>query len=180
MKKVFAFLLAVVLVVSMAPAAFAANATPGTTTLTTTVPDAEYVLNIPADQKVDYGETYKEIGNVTITNAQNFALGKNVEVTITYDAFKSEAVSSQIPFVLKYEDTSGTGGATKIASGSSLVFPGMKDGTVHETARGSFSSETQNYINQLCISMLSADWGKALAGDYAAKITFAAKVVVEE
>lgn len=179
MKKVFAFLLAVVLVVSMAPAVFAANATPGTTTLTTTVPDAEYVLNIPADQKVDYGVTYKEIGNVTVTNAQNFALGKNVEVTVSYDAFKSESVSSQIPFILKYEDTSGTGHATEIASGSNLVFHGMKDGTVHETAKGSFST-TQNYISQLAISMLSADWGKALAGDYAAKITFTAKVVVEE
>ena len=57
MKKVISFVLAVMLLASMVPTVFAANATANTTTLTTTVPDAEYTLNIPADQEIKFGET---------------------------------------------------------------------------------------------------------------------------
>ena len=36
------------------------------------------------------------------------------------------------------------------------------------------------YLNQLRVSMLSTDWGKALGGDYTAQITFTSEVVVAE
>ncbi|MEI3210480.1 MAG: hypothetical protein V8S14_06180 [Lachnospiraceae bacterium] len=57
MKKLSALILALALLVSVIPAAYAANATPNTTTLTTTVPSASYVLNIPADQTITFGKT---------------------------------------------------------------------------------------------------------------------------
>ena len=53
MKKLFAILLVAALLIPMATVAFAAN----TTTLTTTVPAATYTLNIPADQKIEFGTT---------------------------------------------------------------------------------------------------------------------------
>ena len=56
MKKLSALILALALLVSVIPAAYAANATPNTTTLTTTVPSASYVLNIPADQEISFGK----------------------------------------------------------------------------------------------------------------------------
>lgn len=172
MKKVISFVLAVMLLASMVPTVFAANATPGTTTLTTTVPDAEYTLNIPADQEITFGATSTEIGNVTVTNAKNFASGKNVEVTVTYDAFKSESVSTTIPFTLKY-DSGHVNSPFDKPSGESFVFSGKSDGTVEEKAN-------LNSVKALIVAVSSANWGKALAGDYTATITFTAEVVVEE
>ena len=74
MKKLLAVVLAMLTVFSFGTVAFAAN----TTTLTTTVPDAEYTLNIPADQEIPFGATSTDIGNVTVTNASGFAVGKNL------------------------------------------------------------------------------------------------------
>ena len=87
MKKFSALILALALLASALPAAFAANATPNTTTLTTTVPSASYVLNIPADQEIPFGQAKTDIGNITITDSKNFAYGKNVKVTISHEPF---------------------------------------------------------------------------------------------
>lgn len=94
MKKLSALILALALLVSVIPVAYAANATPNTTTLTTTVPSATYVLNIPADQTVTFGEIRTYIGNVTVTDSKNFADGKNVDVTVEY--------GRQVDAVLKF------------------------------------------------------------------------------
>ena len=77
MKKIFAILLAVTMLASMATVVSAAEST---TTLSTTVPAATYTLNIPADQEIEFGSSGVIIGNVTITESANFAEGKNVEV----------------------------------------------------------------------------------------------------
>ena len=90
MKKIFAILLAVTMLTSMATVVSAAEST---TTLTTTVPAATYVMNIPANQVIEFGATSTMIGTVTLTNGDGFAVGKNVAVTITYDAFKSSEVN---------------------------------------------------------------------------------------
>ena len=73
MKKLSALILALVLLVSVIPAAYAGNATPNTTTLTSTVPSATYVLNIPADQTVTFGAKSTYIGNVTVRDSKKFA-----------------------------------------------------------------------------------------------------------
>ena len=84
MKKLIALALAVTLLASMAVTVSAAN----TTTLTATVPAAGYTLNIPANQEVNFGTTQADIGNITVTDSAGFAVGKNLQVTVTYDAFK--------------------------------------------------------------------------------------------
>lgn len=183
MKKTIALLLAVMLVVSMAPAAFAAN----TTTLTTNVPAAEYVLNIPADQQITYGATSTRIGNVTITGAKNFASGKNIDVTITYSAFTSEAVTTTIPYTLNACGTGQNIGRSKaIKSGTALTFKGKSDGTVEEKVTDYITytesptmHEASCSMDALSVSILSSDWGKALYGDYSSVITFTAEVVVD-
>lgn len=171
MKRLFALLLAVMLVASMATVVSAAN----TTTLTTTVPAATYTLNIPADQKIEFAETVSSLGNVTVTNSSGFAEGKNLEVTVTYDAFASNDVTTTIPFSLF---TRAGSGLDALSSGSSLVFEGLSSGAVAETVKIAHSSGF-NEMNDLQLKVESTDWGKALAGDYTATITFTAEVVVE-
>ena len=183
MKKLFALLLAVVMVMTMATMVSAE-----TTTLTTEVPAAKYTMNIPADQKIEFGETATEIGFVTITDATNFAVGKNVKVTIEYTPFACEDVSTTIPFTLTAFDDAYTQYTTNelaIASGDSVVFKGKSDGTVEkETFIKSYTTSNsppqtfQFYADNCEVNVKSADWGKALAGAYTATITFTSEVVV--
>lgn len=188
MKKLSALLLALVLLVSAVPTAFAANTTPNTTTLTTTVPSATYVLNIPADQTVIFGDLATNIGNVTITDSKNFAEGKNVDVTVEYAPFAAEAaeISTAIPYHL-VQMTVVAGGqvSTSIASGAKMTFEGKSDGTAAELTEftasagvGSALGKTYSMKN-LIVSIQSTDWGKALAGDYKSTITFTSEVVAE-
>ena len=173
MKKLIAIVLAVMLAVSCTIAVSAANATPGTTTLTTSVPDAEYQLNIPADQEIVFGAEETDIGSIAVTNASGFAIGKNLKVTLDYDAFSCENVTTTIPFAIEIDCELKS--AERIPSGSAIVFRGKDNGSVDEFF---INQLNRNYdITNVVIS--SEDWGKALAGDYTATITFSAEVVAE-
>ncbi len=181
MKKFIAIAIAVLTVCSFTTVAFAES----TTTLTTTVPDAEYTLNIPADQTITYGAEETNIGNVTVTNSKGFAVGKNLEVTVTYDSFKCGDVATTIPFkLIKEKEGLYNWSSIEVLTGGSFVFEGQDDDTVTEKAIDEFSYTTSantyyedaevDYIN---LKITSTDWGKALAGDYTATITFTAEVV---
>ena len=181
MKKLSALILALALLVSVIPAAYAANATPNTTTLTTTVPSASYVLNIPADQTVTFGETRTYIGNVTVTDSKNFAEGKNVDVTVEYAPFAAEAeeISTTIPYTLyQSESTDNSPRMSSLASGKKMTFKGSADGTVSEKTKFSTGNTTGVTMESLMVSIQSRDWGKALAGDYKSTITFTSEIVV--
>lgn len=175
MKKLTALLLAVMLVASMAVAVSAESIT----TLTTTVPAATYTLNIPADQEIPFGEYETDIGNITVSNTNGFARGKNLNVTLTYDAFKCENANTIIPFSVVAE-FNGTHGDTeaKIISGEALVFEGQADGSLrapHRIVNTNYGADLEN----LYVRIKSEDWGKALGGEYTATITFTAEVVAE-
>ena len=75
-----------------------------------------------------------------------------------------------IPMEVKvhYESTSG---ADTIASGDSLVFYGTSAGKL-QTPHNSGKS-----LDHISVAVNSSDWGKALAGEYTATITFTAEVV---
>lgn len=168
MKKVITLALALLMVCSMSVTAFAA-----TTTLTTTVPEATYTLNIPANQEIPFGTTRQSIGNVTVTDAAGFAVGKNLNVTITYDAFTAEGISTTIPYALSLSGYNSTYKA--IASGDVVTFEGKANGTVAETLT------VEDGYDAVCLLFTaeSEDWGKALAGEYSTTITFTAEVVAE-
>lgn len=164
MKKLFAILLAVTMLASMATVASAAS----TTTLTTTVPAASYTLNIPADQEIPFGETQTNIGCVTVTDAAGFAVGKNLNVSISYDAFKCAETITSIPFYI-------AANGYAIQSNDNVTFRGLPNGEVSKNFY--IDSVTQDF--DLFLMVDSTDWGKALAGDYTATITFTAEVVAE-
>lgn len=180
MKKLTTLVLALALAASLAVPAFAAN----TTTLTTTVPAATYTLNIPADQEIPYGATSTNIGSISVTDGTGFAEGKNLKVTLTYDAFASETVDTTIPFAIQLKTSKETNydwEPIDVNSDSSIVFEGNTTGDVSEFAKirghvsgvGGFAFDA----DQTFVTISSIDWGKALAGDYAATITFTAEVV---
>jgi len=171
MKKLLAIVLAVLSAFSMTAVAYAEN----TTTLTTTVPDATYTLNIPADQEVEFNAQRTPLGIVTVTNAEGFSVGKNLSVTLTYAPFSSPSTSTTIPFKVKLDPGSGTVAEGTILSGDKLTFEGKNDGTV-----GKASTPGTGVVNSLIVEINSADWGKALGGDYSATITFTAEVVVKD
>ena len=190
MKKLFAILLAVAMLASMATAASAAETTTTkSTTLTITVPAASYTLNIPENQEITYGEEKSFIGNVTITDGTNFEVGKNVEVAVTHTGkLEAENVSTSIPFTLlasKYKtaDESTQFGEIKLDSGESITFHGRNNTTISEKAYEEFktgTSSTENaHIEALCIKIANENWGKALAGEYTTTLTFTEEVVVE-
>ena len=183
MKKFFAILLAVTLLASMATVVSAAEST---TTLSTTVPAASYTLNIPTEIKVDFGAKSTDFGKITVTNSSGFAVGKNLNVTVTYGAFECENVTTTIPFAFKGWNSEAFEDTVELPSGSYITFYGKSDTTVGESAEASFGFDTgsivkyemadiENYI----VNISSEDWGKALAGEYTATITFTAEVVVE-
>ena len=58
------------------------------------------------------------------------------------------------------------------------MFEGRSSGAVEETVKIAHSSGF-NEMTDLELKVESVDWGKALAGDYTATITFTAEVVVE-
>lgn len=180
MKKTLALLLALVLIVAMAPAAFA---TSQSTKLTTTVPGATYTLNVPKDTVIPYNATDTSIGYVTVTESSGFATDKNLKVTLEYSAFTSENVSTTIPFLVKYNSTNDLSNSEPTTShsnyNSSITFKGSNDGTVNRLASAGLNAQNK-YVGDLGIIIDASAWGKALAGDYTSTITFTASVVSAE
>lgn len=190
MKKLFAVLLVVAMLASMATVVSAAE---NTTTLTTTVLSASYTLNIPANQNITYGATETDIGTITITESENFAAGKNVDVSVVFDgSFKCQDASTTIPYQLKLK--ANDVGYYKydtilLNSNDTVTFKGLQDKSVSEKATASFpytftgGSQTETNrdanVDALLLCITSEDWGKALAGEYTATITFTTEVVVE-
>lgn len=182
MRKLLSIALSLLLMCSLSTVAFAAN----TTTLTTTVPDATYTLNIPADQEIPFGKTQADIGNISVTDSAGFAEGKDLQVTLTYDAFKADSVSTTIPYVVYKVATEGGVNTVgnpwqeereiPVNSGETLIFRGQSGGDCDEE----FVFSNFKNRNRLRIKTSSEDWGKALAGEYSSTITFTAEVVVSE
>lgn len=185
MKKFIAIALAVLTVLSFSTVAFAAD----TTTLTTTVPDATYTLNIPADQEIAFGKTSTDIGSITVTESSGFASGKDLKVTLTYDDFKCEGVSTTIPFNVCLQDSTYDYSGPlsyeqeiNVLSGGSIVFKGNSTGSVNQKVSLSYSAPNGNYtiyMDDTLVEIDSTDWGKALGGEYTSTITFTAEVVSE-
>lgn len=176
MRKFLALALAIVMVFSMTIMASAEN----TTVLTTTVPDAKYTLNIPADQKIDFGAPETEIGGVTVTDSSGFAEGKNLKLTLTFNPFSSNETSTTIPYVIKPGLATSIGGNIPLfTSGKVITFRGQADGSATERPGIPLSNGNYADIVNLKVVVESADWGKALGGSYSSTITFTTEVVVE-
>lgn len=187
MRKITAFVLAMVLALSMCVCAYA-----DTTTLTTTVPSAQYTMTIPADVEIPYNTTNTMIGDLDVEAVEGFAVGKNVQVTVSHDVFTAEGVSTSIPFALNATIRAGGGGSNSntpaIEENEPLVFGAIENGTLHPLdVNGNTSiyspANYSSYSHQsfmIHFTANSADWAKALGGYYTAHITFTAQVVAAE
>ena len=179
MKKFCALLLIVLMLAMAMPVTLAEN----TTTLTTTVPDATYTLNIPADQEIDFGATTTNIGAVTVTDASGFAEGKNLAVAVTYGDFTSTDAETVIPMKLYavYKQIQGTAlNSHEWKSGENVVFAGMSDGGVIKPYKRNEIDGNTYALNYIQVKIESADWGKALGGEYSSVLRFTAEVVKGE
>lgn len=178
MKKLFALALAVMLVASMTTMASAAS----TTTLTTVVPAATYTLNIPANQQIPFGANSTDIGSLSATETASFTEGKNLVVTMSFDAFACEDVDTTIPYSLKfYFETVGVEQFSEKVSGDSVRFLGQGDGTLTLYPQATTpNGESRFDMDCICLCIDTEDWAQALPGEYTSTITFAAEVVVEE
>ncbi len=172
MKKTLSIIIAIVTLIACATNAFAEQKT----VLSTTVPEAQYTLNIPEDQEITYGKEQTNIGDVTVTNSSKFAEGKNLSVKIEFDDFSCKDTETTIPYKLAFNKTGDYHRYKVIESGDCIIFSGKANGTVDEhlfLGNGVFA-------DILNVEVASVDWGKALAGDYSSTITFTAEVVVAD
>lgn len=174
MKKTISVILSLCLLLSIGLPVLA----DGTTILTTTVPNATYTLNIPANQVITYGKQSTDIGNVTVTDSSGFADGKNLEVTVTYESFKCEGVSTTIPYYIQLSNglTGSSKKSAELQSGGILTFTGSSSGICSENAS---RDNGQWIVDDMSVVISSEDWGKALAGEYSSTITFTSEVVAE-
>ena len=147
----------------------------GTTTLTTTVPDATYTLKIPADQSVPFGTTQYFYDDISIEEANGFADGKDILVTISHTDFVCDGVSTTIPFKIMTEYTDY--GSEVNVELSEVRFPGVSTGGVdYGHIKKKDSGYTTGYGN-VWLSISSASWGKALGGTYTATVTYTSEIV---
>lgn len=183
MRKFLSIALFLLLVCSLSTVAMAEN----TTTLTTTVPDATYTLNIPADQEIPFGEKITNIGNVTLTDTSGFAEGKDLQVTLTYEAFKADGVSTTIPFELAFY-TPALSSVNRpeliktIASNESFIFEDGRDRVDLVDLWEDLDPNGNGWVpaEEFQVRIKPSDWGKTLAGEYSSTITFTAEVVISE
>lgn len=174
MKRKLACILAALLLAALPLNAYA----DGTTTLTTTVPAASYTLNIPADMTIPFGQVETEIGTVTVSDADGFAVGKNLQVTLTYDEFECDNVNTTIPYEIQFISTDSEGSVDTIFSGQKIIFDGQKSGDLKEKFYYKLDSGIKSFPEGgLICAVSSTDWGKALAGNYSTTITFTSEVV---
>ena len=183
MRKILSIALSLILICSLSTVALAEN----TTTLTTTVPDATYTLNIPADQEIPFGQEITNIGNITLTDTSGFAEGKDLKVTATYEAFESEGVATTIPMELAFY-TSPLASVSRpsltkiIASGESFIFEDGRERVDLIDLWEDYKGSDNGWVpaEEFQVRIKPSDWGKALAGEYSSTITFTAEVVVSE
>ena len=179
MKRTICLLLVLLMSLSMVVTVLA----DGTTTLTTTVPAATYTLSIPDDQVIKFGAESTSIAAPSVTDSSGFSVGKNLDVTVTYGSFTSETVGTKIPFTLrKSGNINGVPANESTSSGDVLTYKGDSSGKVAQNATFQVYFNAMNNtvdVTGLKIEINSTAWGKALAGDYSATITFTSEVVVD-
>lgn len=177
MKKLTAFILTAVLMLSLGVFALA----DGTTTLTTTVPAATYTLTIPKDMEVTYGKSDVDVKSLDATAVSGFAVGKNLKVTVNYTPFECKNVSTTIPYkvnaIIEWSRDDGNKDLGLINSGASLLFKCTGTNSLVPTT---LSGDIYGALYFFHLTFDNSDWGKALAGDYIATMTFTSEVVAAE
>jgi len=162
MKKILSLVLVAVMLMSMTVTAFATGTQSGTSTVTAVVPDPTYTIHIPADVTLKYGNGERQlVGEVSVTDVQNFADGALIMVTMEATPLKSTE-GNVIPAVFEYgrdfED-----GYKDITKSVPTVYKETKD----------------EYLSAyLYARVTEEDWEAAKPGTYTSTITYLFDIVV--
>lgn len=155
MKKIAALLLALVMLTSLTVTALAAGEKTGTTTLTATVPGADYTIHVPANMTLEYGNTSEqEIGEAYVTDVTGVTGA--VECKVNASALKNG--SNYIAVTYHFL---GQSEVTKTVTGESEY---LFDMHVYEAL------STTQYVSIVCKAKVD-DW-TAEPGTYTATMTF--------
>ncbi len=151
MKKATALLLALMLVLSVGAAAFAADQS-GETLVRASI-ESTYILTIPREQTIAFNALSTELSSpLKVTG--NIASGKKVTVTAATEALACPTQDTTIPFSLQKDGSDFT----------------SEDWTDAELRAASPKEIT------LSIEIAAAAWNAAKAGEYTGTITFQAKL----
>ena len=145
MKKLFAVILTVALLMSLSVIAFAANTTGGDADITTSIAPT-YTVTIPADVNVAFNATETAFGAIEVTAAQIHP-DKCIKVALASDGKLENNID-----------------ATKI------IPYAIKDSTGAAFTSATYLSEGDN--TELSIHITADDWNAAYAGEYSDTVTF--------
>ena len=145
MKKVFAVLLTLALLMSLSITALAENTIGGDADITTSIAPT-YTVTIPADVNVQFNATETDFGVIEVTASQIHP-DKCIKVALTTDGELNNAIDNTkvIPYVIKDGEGNAFTSATYLTEGD---------------------------MTALSIHITADDWNAAYAGDYADTVTF--------
>ena len=145
MKKVFAVICAVAILMSLSVTAFAANTTGGDADITTSIAPT-YTVTIPANTNVNFNATETAFGAIEVTASQIHP-DKCIHVALTTDGELNNAIDATkvIPYVIKDAEGNAFTSATYLTEGDKT---------------------------ELSIHITADDWNAAYAGEYSDTVTF--------
>ena len=150
MKKLFAIVLTVALLMSLSVTVFAANTTGGDADITTSIAPT-YTVTIPADVNVAFNATETAFGTIEVTASQIHP-DKCIKVALTTDGELNNAIDDTkvIPYAIKDSEGADFTSATYLAEGDKT---------------------------ELSIHITADDWNAAYAGEYSDTVTFTVSYV---
>ena len=168
MKKIISLLLAITVVMSLAIPAFAtASVSDGSTELYTVVPEASYVMTVPASVEIPYGATDVNIGSPVITNVVGFKDNDSVKMEVDWTNLTSD--NDVIPLNIVFDHYADD-------RLNMEHVPIIADGPDHQlqVAYAHFMDESFQYVEYFAIISEEA-WANAAPGRYSATVTFVSR-----
>lgn len=170
MRKQIALVLLAAFLVLCVPVSAAAEST----TISVVVPEPSYQMTIPVDIQMEYKADRCTLNAPTISQSSGFAERAYLTVSISHSGvFSSQDTSTTIPFAF-YAKTEG--GLSEWASGTSLIYDRMEDGSVSSAGHMAGGEIPSGFELQIPNSA----WEKANPGTYRATVTFTAQLAFSE
>lgn len=170
MRKQIALVLLAAFLVLCVPVAAAAEST----TISVVVPEPSYQMTIPVDIQMEYKADRCALNAPSISQSTGFTERAYLTVSISHSGvFSSQDTSTTIPFAF-YAKTEG--GLSEWASGTSLIYDRMEDGSVSSAGHMAGGEIPSGFELQISNSA----WEKANPGTYRATVTFTAQLAFTE
>lgn len=170
MRKQIALVLVAAFLVLCVPVSAAAEST----TISVVVPEPSYQMTIPVDIQMEYKADRCTLNAPSISQSSGFTERAYLTVSISHSGvFSSQDTSTTIPFAF-YAKTEG--GLSERASGTSLIYDRMEDGSVSSAGHMANGGTPSGFELQISDSA----WEKANPGTYRATVTFTAQLAFSE